>query len=118
MMFISAALFGYFGFVHSWDTAGLDGQFLLFVAIEEWTLKACAVGFGLAGVLTFIAPRPAEFFYAIVGLLSAAGFVVAAVLDLSDPHHTAMQPFLLFLFAAWNGFGSLTSIRSLRNMRG
>ena len=113
MMFISAALFGYFGFSVTWNTTGVDGQFLLFVAIEAWTLKGCAIGFALAGVLSFIAARPAEFLYAFVGILSAIGFVTAGILDLADNQHTAMQPFLLFLFAAWNGFGSLTSLRSL-----
>ena len=114
IMFISAALFGYFGFFYySWNTSGIDGQFLLFVAIEAWTLKGCAIGFALAGVLSFVATRPAEFLYAFVGILSAIGFVTAGILDLADNQHTAMQPFLLFLFAAWNGFGSLTSLRSL-----
>ena len=113
MMFLSAALFGYFGFSTFWNTTGLEGQFLAFVTIEEWTLKGCAIGFALAGVLSFLAARPAEYLYSIVGILSALGFVAAGVMDIGDQQHTAIQPFLLFLFAAWNGFGSLTSIRML-----
>lgn len=112
-MFLSAAIFGYFGFWTTWLHTGVDGQTLAFVVIEEWTLKACAVGFAASGLLSFALPRPAEFLYAGLGLLSAVAFVIAGVLELLDEKHSAMGPFMLFIFAAWNGFGSISALRSL-----
>ncbi|MCH2162292.1 MAG: hypothetical protein MK085_10520 [Phycisphaerales bacterium] len=113
VMLISAALFGYFGFFTSWSTTGTDGQFLPFVAIVEWSLKGGAIGFAVSGILAFFAVRPAEFIYAIVGIITAIGFVIGGVLDLADTQHTALSPFLLFLFAAWNGYGSFSSLKRL-----
>ena len=112
-MFISAALFGYFGFGVGWDHTGMDGQFLPFVAIIEWSLKGGAIGFGLAGLLCFVAGRPAEFVYAVVGLLTAFGFVLGATLDILDTQHTAMSPLLLFIFAGFNGWSSFVALRHL-----
>ena len=111
-MLLSAAIFGYFGFWTTWLHTGVDGQTLAFVVILEWTLKACAVGFAACGILAFAMPRPAEFLFAGLGLLSAAAFIVVGILDLLDTDHTAGM-FLLFIFAAWNGFGSISSLRSL-----
>ena len=113
MMFLSAIIFGYFGFWFTWDHTGVDGQTLAFVIIEEWTLKACAVGFAASGLLALAMPRPAEFLYAGLGLLSAVAFVIAGILELLDDQHAAIGPFMLFIFAAWNGFGSIAAFRAL-----
>ena len=66
-----------------------------------------------AGMIALASPRPGEYLYAVVGLFSAVAFVIAGVLELLDEKHAAMGPFMLFLFAAWNGFGSISSLRSL-----
>lgn len=113
IMLLSAALFGYFGFAYSWDPTGVDGQFLPFVVIVEWSLKGGAIGFVIAAVLSFLAAWPAEILYAAVGIITAVGFVVGGTLDLLDDQHTVMSPFLLFFFAAWNGYGSIMSLKSL-----
>ena len=113
-MFMSAAIFGYFGFSTIWLHTGSDGQTLPFVIILEWSLKGGAVGFALSGMLSLIASRPGEFVYAIVGIISSIGLVIAGVLDIRDTAHTAMSPILLFIFAAWNGFSSVDAIRRLR----
>lgn len=113
IMFISAAIFGYFGFTSNFNYTGVNGEFLLFVALLDYTLKISAIAFFLTGVLTFVAPVAGNLFYSIVGLLSAVLFVVIAVLDIADTQHTAMHPFLLFLFAAWNGYGSWASLREI-----
>ena len=113
LMFVSAAIFGYFGYWTTWLHTGVDGQTLAFVLIEEWTLKICAVGFALAGVIALGKPRAGELIYAIIGLLSAVAFLIAGVLELLDEKHAAIGPFMLFVFAAWNGFGSISSLRSL-----
>ena len=112
-MFLSAAIFGYFGYWLAWDHTGVDGQTLAFVLIEVWTLRLCAAGFALSGLLTYFQPRQGEYLYAAIGILSAVAFVIAGVLELLDEQHAAIGPFMLFIFAAWNGFGSITSLRSL-----
>ena len=116
-MLISAALFGYFGFAYNWDSTGTDGQFLPFVVIIEWSLKGGAIGFALAAILSFIASRPAEFLYAAVGIITAIGFVIGGSLDLADNQHTVMQPIILFIFAAWNGYSSVMSLKHLLQSR-
>ncbi len=114
VMLISAALFGYFGFSSSWIHTSSDGQFLPFVAIIEWSLKGGAIGFAIAGLLCFFAPLPAEFLYAAVGIITAIGFVIGGILDLADDRHGVLiSPFLLFLFAGWNGFSSFNSLKRL-----
>ena len=113
VMLISAALFGYFGFAYSWDPTGVDGQFLPFVVIIEWSLKGGAIGFVISAVLCFLAARPAEILYAAVGIITAIGFLIGGTLDLLDDQHMVMSPFLLFFFAAWNGYSSIMSLKSL-----
>ncbi|MCH7603629.1 MAG: hypothetical protein IIB54_12765 [Planctomycetes bacterium] len=90
IMFISAALFGYFGFF----TGGLMhtnllNQFVLFFALLDWTLKGTACGFVLGGLLTLARPVPGNLFYGITGLLSAIFFVLIAVMDIMDKQNAA-----------------------------
>lgn len=118
IMLLSAAIFGYFGFFNAtFNTTGVNGQYLAYVAILEWTLKISAVGFAIAGVLAFFAPMPANLLYSVISLLSAVAFIVVAVMDLMDPNHTVMNPVILLLFAAWNGYGAISGLRDLLAMR-
>jgi hypothetical protein len=113
-MLISAAVFGYFGFGTTWiHTSQLTGGFLLFVALLDWTLKSACVGFVVSAVVTFVAPRLGSLLYSLVGLGSAILFVVVAGLDFMDKQHAALDPLILLLFAAWNGYGSWMGIREL-----
>ncbi len=113
-MLLSAALFGYFGFFTIWNhTSGLTGEFLLFVALLEWTLKVSAVVFVASALVTFVHPLAANFVFGIVGLVGAVLFVLIAAMDYADARHTAMSPLLLLIFAAWNGYGSYTGLRSV-----
>lgn len=117
-MLVSAGLFAYFGFGTTWNHYSVvDGRFLLFVALLDWTLKATAVGCGVAFVLTLIKPALGNGVYAVVGLLSAVMLAVVGVMDMADTQHTAMEPILLFIFAAWNGYGSWLSLRDLMQSR-
>jgi hypothetical protein len=116
-MLLSAGIFGYFGFSTTWLYTGVNGQFLLFVALLDWTLKITAVAFGLAVVLTFILPWLGHAVYAVFGLLGAIMFVVVAILDIMDTQHTAMSPLLLFIFAAWTGYGSWTGLQEVLSQR-
>lgn len=115
MMFILAALFGYFGFYIGFLHTNNLGQFVLFYALLDWTLKATAVAFALAGVLTMIKPFLGNLLYAVAGLLSAILFVVIATMDILDKQNPpgAVPIFLLLIFAAFNGYGSVASLTSL-----
>src|SRR5436190_1965121 len=112
IMAISALIFGYFGFGTTWlHYSSITGQFLLFVALLDYTLKGTAIAFALAAVITVVASRTlGNLIYAISGLVSAVIFVIVAILDWLDPQHTAMSPLLLLIFAAWNGYGAVLGL--------
>ena len=113
IMLLSAAIFGYFGFAITWIHHSTTGQFLLFVALLDWTLKGSAIGFGMAAVLTFVKPPLGNLLYGVIGLLGAVLFVVVAGMDYVDKQHTALHPVLLLIFAAWNGYGSWTGLKAV-----
>jgi hypothetical protein len=112
-MFLSAAVFGFFGFTFSWNHIGVNNQFLLFVALLEWTLKGSCLVFALSGALALVKPAAGNLLYAFGGLAGAAMFLVVAVMDWLDSQHTALHPVVLLLFAAWNGYGSWTGLRAV-----
>lgn len=117
-MLVSAGVFAYFGFGTQWSHQSLlTGQTLLFVVLLDYTLKSSAVAIGAAVLLTLIHRAAGGLLYGVVGLLGAMMFVVIAILDIRDQQHTAIDPILLFIFAAWNGFGSLASLRELLRSR-
>ena len=114
IMFISAALFGYFGFFMGLLHTNSLNQFVLFFALLDWTLKGTACGFILGGVLTVVRPVFGNLVYGLTGLLSAIFFILIAVLDIMDKQNAgAAPPVLLLIFAAWNGYGSWFSIRAV-----
>ena len=121
MMILSAAIFGFFGFFYiQWNPVSpINNNYLWFVAMCEWTLKISAVAFAAAAGLTVVNKVAGNVVYSVVGLASAAMFVLIAVLDLMDSQHTiaAYAPFVLLLFAAWNGYGSFSSLRELWQVR-
>ena len=119
IMFLSAAIFGffafggYFGVGISWSHT-IAGQFLFYAFLLDWTLKISAVAFLVAAIVTFVRPFFGNLLYSIVGLAGAVSFLVVAFLDWQDKQYTTGVPlFLLLLFAAWNGYGSLVSLREL-----
>ena len=116
-MLLSAAIFAFFGVATSWNYTGVNGQFLLFVALLDWSLKIAAIGFAVSAVLTFLSAFAGNLLYSTVGILSAVMFVIVAVLDLMDSQHTAMHPVLLLVFAAWNGYGSWSGVRETLGWR-
>lgn len=117
-MVISAALFAYFGFFAGMTATAADGTFVLFFAILLWTLRAGAIGFALSAVLTFASPLLANLLYALVGLGTSIGLVIVAVMDIADKTYiAAIPPFWAFVFAAWNGYGSWTSLREIVTAR-
>ena len=117
MMFLSAAIFGYFGFSITWIYQGNNGQFLLFVALLDWTLKGSAMAYLVSGLITLANARAGNLLYGIVGLLGAILFLVIAAMDYADKQHMAMNPILLLIFAGWNGYASFTGLKELFRTR-
>jgi hypothetical protein len=114
IMFISAAIFGYFGFFIGLTSTTSTGNVVFLFGLLMWTLRIAAIGFLLSGLLTFIAPVGGNLLYAVTGLLTAAGFVLVGILDIADDQHAAaLPPALAFLFAAWNGYGAWSGLRSV-----
>ena len=121
IMLVSALLFGFMGFFAiNWSTPGVGGQVVLFRVLLGWTLKISAVLFGAGALLTFVSPVVANGIYAVTGVVGAGLFVVVAVMDIADKQHgiAPYAPFLLFVFAAWNGYASWTSLAALLASRG
>lgn len=114
MVFISAAIFGYFGFLYpvNWSTPGVDGQVVLFRVTLGWTLKVSAVAFGITGIVVIVNAMIGNLLYSIIGLISAVLFLLIAMMDLADQQHGIFvgAPFILILFAAWNGYGSFAGL--------
>ncbi|MEE9129033.1 MAG: hypothetical protein V3T84_03375 [Phycisphaerales bacterium] len=119
MMFLSAAIFGFFGFMMVFpEIASTTGKLIPMVVTLKWTLRAAAVAFLLSAVLSMANPRAGEILYAGVSLISAGLFAVVAVWDLMTPQYVSgVHWFLLLVFAAWNGFGSYSSLREILNAR-
>jgi len=116
VMLISAAIFGYFGFSPTFShTSATTGQFLLFVPIYEYTLKASAIAFVICAGVTFIRPVIGNLLYSLCGIGCAAGLATAGVMDLLDTQHTVQDPFLVFLFAIIILFVSIASLRDALN---
>ena len=117
-MLVSAALFGYFGFGTTWiHTRQVTGAFLLFVALLDWTLKGACIGFVASAAVTMALPWLGNFLYCLISFASAVMFVVVAIMDYMDTQHSALDPIILLLFAAWNGYQSWAGIRQLMRVR-
>ena len=123
-MLLSAGIFAYFGFATTWIYTGVNGQFLLFVVLLDWTLKITAIAFGVSALLNWSAISRAtatrDFRKA-----SAASPVAPSMrrTPCATPPslvttNTAMSPVLLFIFAAWNGYGSWTGLQEALALRG
>ena len=117
IMFISAAIFGYFGFFMGLTSTTAGGNFIFFFALLVWTLKIGAVGFLLSALLTFGTPLVGNLVYSVIGLLTAAGLIIVGVMDIADSRNAAaLPPVLAFLFAAWNGWGSWSGLRAVMSL--
>ena len=119
IMLLSAAIFGYFGFMLAFpELDAKTGSLIPLVITLKWTLRAGAIGFLSAAVITMVNTSAGNLLYALVGIVSAAMFVGIAVWDLGSAWHSGVHPFLLFVFAAWNGYSSFTGLRAVLSGRG
>jgi hypothetical protein len=116
IMLLSAALFGYFGFMMAFPEIDVQtGLTNPLVVTLKWGLRATAIALLPAAVVTMMAPLPGNLLYSLVGLASSVFFLVIVGWDLAAPYDSGVHPALLLLFAAWNGYGSWTGLR--RGMR-
>ena len=117
-MLFSAALFGYFGFMLSFPETDLNtGKLIPLVVTLKWTLRGAAIVFLTSALLVMVRHGAGELLYALGGLAAAGIFLVIALWDLNSTYYSGVHPFLLFVFAAWNGYGSWTSLRTILAMR-
>ena len=112
VMLFSAAMFGYFGF-YLIKPVSASGQPILFMVLLTWTLRISAALFLLSALLTVVRPILGNLLYSLVGVVGAGLFVVVVVMDFTDPKNQTISPILLLLFAAWNGYGSWSALRSI-----
>jgi hypothetical protein len=109
-MLVSAAIFGYFGWMTVWAQ-----QLLPMTAILKWSLRIGSIAFAVAAGLAFAGGMLGPLLYAVAGVVTSILFVVVAVMDWANAtHSTGIPPFLLLLFAAWNGYGSVAAIAEVR----
>jgi hypothetical protein len=71
------------------------------------------MAFLLAALVTMGRGLAGNLLYAVFGVLSALAMIGVGVWDLTSTYIAGVHPFLLFLFAAWNGYSSWTSLRVL-----
>lgn len=118
VMFLSAAIFAYFGFFVGMSVTNSAGQVVPMWALLLWTLRVGTIAFALAGFVTLLAPLAGNIIYAAGSVLSAIGLLAVGVMDLLDDQHAAaIPPFLAFIFAAWNGYGAWSSVREIMQAR-
>ncbi len=116
VMLFSAAIFGVFGFYMLKPVNAL-GQPILFMVLLTWTLRISAVLFFLSAVVTVVRPVLGNLLYSLVGVVGAGLFVVVVIMDVADTKNQTVHPLLLLLFAAWNGYGSWSALRSILGSR-
>jgi hypothetical protein len=118
MMILSAAIFGYFGFMTMFpEIDSTTGKVIPLVVTLKWTLRVSAVAFFAAALATVAKPVAGNLLYAGLGVVSAIALAVVGVWDLTSTYYSGIHPFLLFLFAAWNGYSSWSSLRVLLRYR-
>ena len=117
-MLISAAVFAYFGYGFSWAhkyTTDQPPKLLPMVVLLEWTLRGGAIAFAASAVLVMAKSAAGDLLYAIAGIVSAAIFVIVAIWEWTNSHnyYSGVPAILLIIFALWNGFGSVSSLREM-----
>lgn len=113
---IGAVTFGYYGFFAGLsteivDSVGAATTVPLWIAFL-WVLRGSSILFlASAGLACLRAPGTA-LISGLCGLAATAGLAGIFIWDLLDNQYTvACHPLLLLILIAWNGFGSITSMR-------
>lgn len=108
-MFISAAIFGFFGFFYF----GAQQTILLF-QIVLWTLRGSAIGFALAGALTLARMRIGPMVFQVIAAISSIMLIVTGIWHFVDPTVANLNGVLLLLFGIWNGASVFRAFKSQR----
>jgi hypothetical protein len=125
-MLISAGLMAYFGFASSWahqytnSSAPQPNTLLPMVVLLKWTLRGGAIACGAAAVLSMMGLTLGPLLYSVTGLITAVLFVVVGVWEMTNPngYFSGVPYILLFIFAAWNGYGSWMGLADILARRG
>ena len=122
-MLVSAGLFAYFGFGSNWAhqyTNSTPPVLLPIVVLLKWTMKGGAIVFALAAVLSMVGSLVGPLIYSLAGLVTAMIFVAVGVWEMtnSQGYYSGVPAIVLFIFAAWNGYGSWIGLQEVRAMWG
>ncbi|MDI9403490.1 MAG: hypothetical protein QM516_06415 [Limnohabitans sp.] len=120
---ISAAIFGYYGFLNDTVRDVTDDQTGQTVPLWIgflWSMRLVALLFVLSVVMALRRTRGSLFVSGLGGMLAALLLAAFAVWDAMDQQYMLAAPgWLLVLFAAWNGYASAGSLRDgVRELRG
>ena len=112
---ISAVLFGYYGFLDSTvrDTTDDAGNTVLLWVGTLWILRISALLFAASTALAFRNDRKTDLLYGASSLLATLGLLVILAWDQADSEYqTVFNPIILLICIAWNGYGSVQTLRS------
>src|SRR5689334_290392 len=90
-MFISAALFGYFGFIGDWShqmtlpTATPPNTLIPMVVLLKWTLRVGSICFALAGVLSAAGQLIGVSINCLAGMVTSVVFLIVAIWEWTNP---------------------------------
>lgn len=124
-MLISAGVMAYFGFASNWAhqftsaSAPQPNMLIPMVVVLKWTLRAGAIAFAVAAVLSLIGLAAGPLLYSVAGLITALLFVVVGIWEMTNSHgyFSGVPAILLFLFALWNGYGAWMGLSEILNPR-
>lgn len=110
-MLFSAAIFGFVGFMLAFpEIDPATGRKIPLVVTLKWTLRGSAAAFLATALLAFLRPVAGSVLFSAAGLASAALLAVVAAWDLLSAWTSGIHPFLLIVFALWNGWTSLAGL--------
>ncbi|MCE2882072.1 MAG: hypothetical protein LW636_06920 [Planctomycetaceae bacterium] len=112
---LTAAVFGYFGFIAGLATTGNDGEMVPLYAVFVWSMRVVALGALASVLLALSGSRKTAPLYLAIMALAAASSLGCAAWDLADTtYNLACPPILLIVFAIWNGYCAFGAARELR----
>jgi hypothetical protein len=112
---LSAAVFGYYGFVDSVvsQTTDSSGQTVALWVGALWIIRIATLLFAVSAGLAFRNDSRTDLVYAVGTLIATLGLVVILVWDQFDTNYqTAFHPVILILCIAWNGYSSVAALRA------
>lgn len=112
---ISALIFGYYGFLDSTVRVTTDdaGNTVLLWLGTLWILRVSTLLFLASMALAFRNDRKTDLLYGASSILATLGLLVILIWDQADTQYqTVFHPIILLICIAWNGYGSIQTLRS------